>query len=243
MRISWISVIALLMILLADARALAESETRTVQVSGAAEVHADPDRAVVALGVEARKSTLDAARMEVAHGIEALLKLTHELKIDIKDVRTTHLVVQPEYNWGNVSAGSTRERRLVGYYVARQAEIVVRDLDQLGVLLERAVSAGVNSVGEPHLESSRERDLEREALALAIEDAHQNADTAARAAKIKLGAVRTIDSTLSRPRAPIVASRFAAATASVADSDTARTYQVGQLTFSASVRMEYDIAD
>lgn len=213
----------------------AQEPPRTVQVTGTAEVLAEPDRAVITLGVEARRPQLDAARTDVARGIDALLKLTRELKIDPKDVRTTRLTVQPEYDWSN-----PRERRLVGYYVLRHAEIVLRDLEQLGILLEHAVSLGVNQVGEPRLESSRRRELERQALALAIEDARQNAEVAARAAKASLGAVRAIDSSVSSTPVPFPQPVMARAMST--DSERAATYQTGQLAFSATVRVQYDLA-
>ncbi|MBC7983172.1 MAG: SIMPL domain-containing protein, partial [Candidatus Obscuribacterales bacterium] len=99
---------------------------RTVAVTGLGEVLAEPDRASVSLGIEARKPQLEAARTEVGKGVDAILKLTRELKIDAKNVRTTRLNVQPEYDWNN----PTRQRRLIGYYVMRQVEIDLRDLEQ-----------------------------------------------------------------------------------------------------------------
>jgi len=212
----------------------AQEIPRTVQVTGTAEVLAEPDRAVIMLGVESRRPELEAARNDVARGIDALLKLTRELKIDPKDVRTTRLTVQPEYDWNN-----TRERRLIGYYVLRQAEITLRDLEQLGILLERAVTLGANQVGEAQLQSSRRRELERQAMALAIEDARQNAEAAARAAKATLGAVRTIDSSVSYT--PVPFPQPAMARVMSADTERAATYQAGQLTFSATVRVQYDL--
>jgi uncharacterized protein YggE len=215
--------------------ARAETELRNIIVDGSGEVRAEPDRAIVLLGVETRKPDLTAARTDVTHGVDAVLKLARELKIDGKDVRTTRLTVQPEYDWNNAA----RERRLLGYYVSRQIEITLRNLDQLGLLMERSISVGANNVSEPRLESTRQRDLERQALALAVEDARLNADTAARAAKSKLGSVRSIDSTVSRAPGPIVMPM--AARAVTADNDAARNYQAGELTFSASVRMKFDI--
>jgi len=215
----------------------AQATTRTASVSGTAEVLAEPDRAQVTLGIEARKPQLEAARTEVARGIDAILKLTRELKIDAKDVRTTRLTVQPEYDWNS----STRERRFVGYYVARQAEVVVRDLEQLGLLLERAVTLGANNVGEPRLESSRRREFERQALELAIKDARLNAEAAARAANATLGAVRNIDSTMTYTPLPMALGNVMTARAMSGDTERAATYQAGQLTFSASVRVLYDL--
>jgi uncharacterized protein len=238
MRVLAISMIASLAIGMSANRAWADTDARWVQVNGSGEVHAEPDRAVVMLGVESRKPMLDEARVDVTRGIEALLKLTRELKIDPKDVRTTRLVVQPEYDWNG-----SHERRLLGYYVARQSEIVVRDLEQLGFLLERAVSLGANSVSDPRLESSRQHELEREALALAIDDARLNAESAARAANMKLGLVRTMDSSVAHAPITFASTQMAMArTSSISDSRAGKTYQAGELTFTASVRVQYDLA-
>lgn len=214
-----------------------ESDIRSVQVGGIGEVHAEPDRAMVTLGIESRKPTLEAARNDVTRGIEAILKLTRDFKIDSKDVRTTRLVVQPEYDWNNTS----RERKLIGYYVSRQAEIMLRDLEQLGLLLERSVSLGANSIGDPRLESSRQHELEREALALAIDDARLNAEAVAKAAKATVGPVRTIDSSVAYAPPPVPLQMNVMSVRAKSDTDRAATYQLGQLSFSASVRVQYDL--
>jgi uncharacterized protein YggE len=232
------SILALLLATAISGTALGQTAPRTVSVSGAAEVFAEPDRATLTLGVESRKPTLEPARAEVAKGIDALLKLAKELKIDPKDVRTTRVTVQPEYDWNS----TTRQRKLTNYYVLRQAEIVLRDLDQLGILLERAVTSGANQVGEPMLESSKRRDLERQAMALAIDDAKLNAEAVARAAKATLGPVRTIDTSVSYTPIPFAnQSMMVSARAMSSDTERAQTYQKGQLTFSATVRVQYDL--
>lgn len=231
------SIVSVLIAFITTGTAAAQVAARTINVTGAAEMFAEPDRASLTLGIEARKPEIAAARTDVAHGIDALLKLTRELKIDAKDVRTTRLTVQPEYDWNN----TTRQRKLVGYYVSRQAEIVVRDLDQLGILLERAISLGANQVGDPRLESSRRRDLERQAMALAIDDARLNAEAVARAAKASLGPVRSIDSSVAYTPLPFAVNQGVMARAQSNDSDRAATYQMGQLNFNASVRVQYDL--
>ena len=215
----------------------AQNSPRTVSVSGAAEVYAEPDRATLTLGIESRKPQLETARNDVTRGIDALLKLARELKIDAKDVKTARLTVQPEYDWNN----PTRQQKLIGYYVSRQAEVVVRDLEQLGLLLERAVTLGANQVGDPRLESSRRHDLERQAMGLAVDDAKLNAEAVAKAAKASLGAVRSIDSSVAYTPIPFAANPVLMARAKSSDSDRSTTYQTGQLSFSASVRVQYDL--
>lgn len=224
--------------LLATASAFgAEAERpRTISVSGHGEIQAEPDRALVTLGVEARKPKMEEARAEVAKTVEAVLKLTRDMKIEQKFVRTTRVNIQPEYNWDN----NARERNLIGYYVSRQIEIELRDLDKLGQLLEKSFDLGVNQVGDPRLDSSKRRDLEREALAKAVADAKLNAEAVAKAAGARLGPPRTISASSGfvPPPMPMVKAQMMRAEAA---SDAAGSYQSGQMGFNGTVQVEYDL--
>jgi uncharacterized protein YggE len=213
-----------------------EARLRTVAVSGSGEAAAEPDLARVTLGVEARRPTLAEARAEVAATVDRVLKLTRDLRIDPKQVNATRVQMQPEYNWNP----KDRKRTLLGYIVSRQVQIELRDLEQLGPLLERAVDLGVNQVSDPMLDSSRRKDLEREAMTRAVEDARLNAETLARAAGAKLGTVRTLNGGASGPPMPMYRMQAAMADAAAPPPPEA-TYQPGEMKFSANVNAEYDL--
>jgi uncharacterized protein len=208
---------------------------RTIGVSGQGEVRAEPDRATVTLGVESRKPKLEDARAAVAKTVDAVLKLTRELKIDPKLVRSTRVNVQPEYNWG---PGNANERTLIGYYVARQVEVELHDLEKLGQLVERATDLGVNQMGDPRLDSSKRQDLVREALAKAVVDARQNAEVIAKAANAKLGNARTINANTEFTQPPVPMVRAMAMEAKAAGG---APYQSGEMTFNATVSVQYDL--
>lgn len=210
---------------------------RTISVSGQGEIQAEPDRALVMLGIESRKPKMEDARAQVAKTVEAVLKLTREMKIDQKYVRTTRVNVQPEYNWDN----NARERNLIGYYVSRQIEVDLRDLDKLGQLLERSFDLGVNQVGEPRLDSSKRRDLEREALAKAVADARLNAEVVAKAAGARLGPPRTISASSGFVPPPMPMMRAKVMMAEAAGDSAAQGYQSGQMGFNGTVQVEYDL--
>jgi len=217
------------------AAAVAEdARPRTVNVSGMGEVAAEPDLARIMLGVEARKPTLAEARTEVNATVERVLKLTRDLRIDPKHVNATRVQVQPEYNWNP----KDRKRVLLGYVVSRQVQVELRDLEQLGALLERAVDAGVNQMGDPALDSSRRKELEREAMSRAVQDARLNAEALAGAAGVRLGPVRSLNGAASSPPMPMFRAQVAMADAAAAPE---ASYQPGEMKFSASVNAEYDL--
>ena len=238
MKHALVSLMAILMAIPAFSQSAIAADAerpRTGAVSGQGDIQAEPDLAHVTLGVESRKPKLEEARAEVARTIDAVLKLTRDLKIDQTLVRSTRINVQPEYNWD----ANARERNLIGYYVSRQVEIELRDLEKLGQLLERATDLGVNQLGDPRLDSSKRRDLERQALAKAVEDARANAETVAKTAGARLGPVRTIsaNSGYVPPPMPMRGKVMMAMEAS----DAAQSYQSGQMTFPGTVQIEYNL--
>jgi len=231
-----ISTLALALLLACTAAHAQQAEApRTIGVSGQGEVRAEPDRATVTLGVESRKPKLEDARAAVAKTVDAVLKLTRELKIDPKQVRSTRINVQPEYNWG---ANNANERTLIGYLVSRQVEVELHDLEKLGQLLERATDLGVNQMGDPRLDSSKRQDLVREALAKAVVDARQNAEVIAKAAGARLGNARTINANTEFSQPPVPLARAMAMDAKAAGG---APYQSGEMTFNATVNVQYDL--
>lgn len=231
-----ISTLALALLLACTAAHAQQAEApRTIGVSGQGEVRAEPDRATVTLGVESRKPKLEDARAAVAKTVDAVLKLTRELKIDPKQVRSTRINVQPEYNWG---ANNANERTLIGYFVSRQVEVELHDLEKLGQLLERSTDLGVNQLGDPRLDSSKRQDLVREALAKAVVDARQNAEVIAKAAGARLGNARTINANTEFSQPPVPMVRAMAMEAKAAG---AAPYQSGEMTFNATVNVQYDL--
>jgi uncharacterized protein len=232
-----LAALACLLLLSASVVAQTDGRPRVVSVSGQGEVQAEPDRAAVMLGIQARQPKLDDARAQVNQKVDAILKLTRELKIDPKYVRSTRINIQPEYNFDN----NGRERNLVGYFVSRQVEVDLRNLEQLGQLLERSASLGVNQLGDPRLDSSKRKDLEREALTRAVADARLNAETLVKAAGGRLGAVRSMSATSNSVSPPMPFLR--GVQAALSESNGAeQSYQTGQMNFTASVQIEYDLA-
>jgi uncharacterized protein YggE len=231
-----LAVLASTLPLLLPTLAHAEELPRLVSVSGQGEVRALPDMAYLTIGVEARKPTLAEARSQVNATVERVLALTRELKIDPKHVDSSGLQVQPEYRWNDKDS----QRVLLGYVVSRQVEVQLRNLDQLGSLLERSVSAGANQVGSPRLDSSRRAELEREALSRAVADAKLDAETLATAAGVRLGPVFSLSSSGGPPPRPMMAERMLAAAPPMADA-APETYTTGELTFQASVSAQWTL--
>lgn len=212
------------------------NESRVLSVSGRGEVSAQPDIAFVNLGIEAINPSMELARKAVVETVDRVLALCRDLGIDPKMVNATRIQVQPSYSWNETE----RKRVLEGYLVTRSIRVELRDLEKLGPLMERAIDAGVNQVSDPMLDSSRRKELERQALARAVEDARLNAETLASAAGARVGPIRRLNASAEAPVAPMYRSMMADAMPAPPPAPEA-SYQVGDMKFTAAVGVEYDL--
>lgn len=209
---------------------------RTVTVTGVGDVSAAPDKAIVAMGAQAIEPELGAAREKVTRAVQSFLRLTEELGIADKYVQTSQLTVRPEYEWNP----KTQQQRQIGFFVERQLRVDLRDLNELGVLMERAVSSGINLVSGPEFGSSREDELRRVALRRAALDARASAAALCDALGVELGTLRRITAGHQGFAPPVMP--YAMAKMEAADTGgAAQTYQAGEINISAQVTAEFDL--
>ena len=223
--------VALFLVLL-SAAAYADDVARTISVSGVGTVETPPDRATLSLSIDARESTVAAAQAKAAEVTAKVLELADEMDIPGNRVDTMAATVRPDYRWNR----DTNEQELIGFVAQRQMHLEIHDLDKVGVVIERAVEAGVNQVSPPALTSSRSRDAYRDALEKAVEDARQNAERLADSLGLTLGdAIQVNAGSATRP--PIPMNRGAALAMNDAE---AQTYSPGDLTVIASVNVVFE---
>ncbi len=216
---------------LAGANALADSEP-TVSVSGDAELRLAPDMARINMAVSHTEQTVKAAQQSVAQVVNRFLELADDMDIDRKWITTTGASVRPNYKWDR----DKEEQVFTGYTVERQIQLELRDLEQLGPLLEDVGRIGINRVSPPVLDSTTRRETHRKALALAFDDARANAEALADAADADLGDALSITTSSSRPPVQPV---MRAAAMEMADDSGGASYNPGELTIRARVNVQF----
>ena len=222
--------------LAAPLAALADEQPRTISVSGTGTVDAVPDIARLRLAVQRRDLNMQTARDATVKVSRDFIALCSRLGIKESKVRTAGLTIQPEYRWDQ----KQEQQVFIGYFVQRQLEVELNDLDKLGELIEGAVNVGVNEVSPPELDNSQRRELARQALAAAATDARSNAQRIADTLGVKLGALRNIDAHSSQPRPPGPMMRMSAMSAE-ADGGAAASYTPGEISLDAQVNASFDV--
>jgi len=217
-----------------------DTPPRLVAVGGEGEVSVQPDRARLTLAADALNADLKAAEAQVNAIVRAYLAEAKALGSKDEQISTAGISINPEYVWDE----KQRQQKLVGYRARRDIEVVITNLDKLGDYVLRATKAGINHVSPPQLESSRSRELQREALAKAAQDAQSRAKLLADTLGVKLGSVRSIRTSESfTPPRPIAYKTVAmAAMADAPESGNAQIgFSGGEIKYSATVSAEFDL--
>jgi uncharacterized protein YggE len=164
-----------------------DADVRTIQVSGRGRVSAQPDQAIVRLGVETEANTAEAALEENNEQMTAVISATIEAEIAEDDIQTQGFNLRPVYE-----SPDEGQLELTGYRASNIVQITVRDLSQLGTLLDAVVSAGSNSIEGIQFEISNQADLEAAAREAAMENAQEKAEQLTSLAGGQLGPVQMI---------------------------------------------------
>jgi uncharacterized protein YggE len=197
-----------------------------VQVKGQGEATIAPDRARLSMAIEARNPELASAEKKVNESTRTALAALKALSIKDEDIATASYSVNPEYDWVN------NQQKFRGYVARREVNVTVRRLEQVGDVLLKLTQAGVNQINPPVLESSQIKQVERQALAAATDDAVSQAKVVAERLNLQLGVVRTINATGEALQPPMPMPRVMAMKASADMAEMSGNEQVG---FSAGV--------
>jgi uncharacterized protein YggE len=204
-----------LMLLVAAAGATAQTAQTTqppapagqpvVVASGVATVKRAPDQAFVTFTTESRAARPAEAQKMNAQAMTQVQDAIKKAGIASDAVRTLSFNLREEVDWVN---GKRTSR---GYVVSNAIEVRVERLDDLGRLLDSAVTAGATNVSDIRFDLKDRSGAEREAVRLAVADARARADAAAEGAGARVVKVVRIEESSERTPPPVPMMRMAEA--------------------------------
>jgi uncharacterized protein YggE len=213
--------------LMAVALTQAQAADRLVSVTGEATISVAPDTAIIRVGVTSQGKTAREASDANAQKMSAVLAAIKANGIADKDVQTSRLSLQPQYD-----SGKGGPARLLGFQVTNQVTVKIHDIGGLPNVLDKAIGAGANEMSGIEFVVSEQSKLLDQARDEAIADAHRKADLYAKAAGGSLGKVVTItEEGAPLPPRPIAAMRAAAVPVAP-----------GEQTLRAAVAVTYELA-
>jgi len=161
--------------------------SRTISVTGDAEILTAPDRFVVSVGFDLQANTLAEARDGSKQRAAALLAVAQ--KVPTCEVQTEQLSLSPRYE----GYGEPGGHRIVGYQASRSLTITLHALAEVEPLLFDMLAAGANRVDRVGFHSSLALEKRNEARVLAVEAARTKAEAMAAALGQALGEPLKID--------------------------------------------------
>jgi uncharacterized protein YggE len=213
-----------------DATPVASGSPAVVTVLGHGAATVTPDIATVTIGVQVTKPTLPEAQSEATDQMTAVLEAIKAAGIDEKDIQTAYYSVNVLQNYDNT--GNPTE--VIGYQVSNQVNVIVRDLDKVGQLLEDVVAAGANSIYGITFGVSDPSEAQSQARAAAVADAKKRAEELAQAAGLSLGRVLSISEGISQPIPYYDSGQFAGGKAGA-------PVQVGTTEVTVDVQVTYEL--
>jgi uncharacterized protein len=207
---------------------------RTLSVTGTGTAYLTPDIAYIYLGVHTEKQTASEAVAENTTQTQSVIKALTDFGIDAKDIRTTNFSIYPIDKYDPQTNLPTGQKT---YSVDNTVYVTVRDISKLGDLLDTIVQAGANTVNSIQFDVAKKDEALKGARADAVKDATAKAQELADVSGVKLGDLQSVSFFDSQP-IPFADGKGGGGGAVEA---AAVPIQTGQLTFTVTVSMTYEI--
>lgn len=161
-----------------------EKSMPTLTVTGEGVASAQPDMAVVSVGVVTQATRAHDAMAQNSKSMGEVIAAVKEARIEARDIETSQISLRPQYSYPG--QGSREAPRLVGYEATNNISVRVRDLAKLGSVLDRLVTVGANQIRSVELTVSEPGPLRDTARTAATKDAMRKANLLAEAAGVRI---------------------------------------------------------
>ncbi|HEY0444454.1 MAG TPA: SIMPL domain-containing protein [Candidatus Limnocylindrales bacterium] len=203
----------------------------TISVSGTGRIVVSPDIADLRLGVSVSKPTVRAAREAAAESMNRMLAALKALGIADKDIQTTTLSLQPNYDYSN-----NNPPRLIGYTLSNGVAVTIRNLDKIGDAIDNSLAAGATTLDGVSFRVEDPAKAEEQARAEAMSQAKAKAQTLASGGGVSIVGVASIsESAAPMPYPQMYSGAFGAAK----DASAPTPVQVGTNEVVVTVQVAY----
>jgi uncharacterized protein len=213
------------------------SQAGTISVTGVGEVIVVPDTANIQIGVQVFSQELSEAQRQSTEQITAIIDTIKEAGIKERDIQTSNYSVSIRQQYDDQGIATA----VLGYDIYNTLSVTVRDLDQLGSILDQVVAAGANQIYGIYFYTSDLTAATAQAREAAVHDAQERAGQLAEAAGVEVGRIINISEGFSGGPLPTEFGRGNAASDMKGGAGEV-PIQTGSQTVQISVSVTYEIA-
>ncbi len=216
------------------ASAAQQTESNTITVSGRGIVKAKPDTAYIRVGVETRNSNADKAQQENARIMDKVVSKLKSLGIKDDDIKTVTYSLYPLERYDE----NTKKSYIYEYRVNNMVEVVVRDIDNTGAVIDGVSSVGSNKISSIRFGIDNTEEFYAKALNMAVANASGKAKAIAEGLGVTLKGAINVQEVGSG--GPIVVRDNVSFAKTIESADLAATpISTGEMEISAMVSVQY----
>lgn len=204
-----------------------------LQVSAQGEVRRAPDVAEIGVGVVTQAADAQAALKANAEQMNRVVAAVRRAGIEDKDVQTSGVNLQPQYQYGE-----NQPPKLNGYQAQNRVSVKVRDIGDVGKVLDALVAQGANQIDGPSFTLDKPETALDEARRAALAKAQARAKMYADAISLRVMRIVSIDESGAgfQPPRPMMMAK----TEMVMDSSTTPVMP-GEQTHSVSINVVFEL--
>ena len=163
------------------------SQSRTISVNATGSVTAEPDTAVISVGVTTENKNAGVALRQNNVQMADVFGVLDKFDIENKYRKTIGLSIRAKYHYVQ-----NQERVFDGYVVTNNVQVMICDLDIVGKLIDAVVQDGANKIDNINFTFENPTSLETKARMAALESAKTKAAEMAEVLCAELGHVLKI---------------------------------------------------
>ncbi len=219
----------------------------SITLSGHGEVSAVPDIANVTFTIHKDAKTVKEAQESVAKVEKSALDSLKTNKVEEKDIKTVNASFNPKYEYQQkVCAGDSGycgggKQVLTGYEAYESISVKVRNVDDVGKIMQDLGALGVSDLSGPSVAIDDEDALQAQARRDAIEDAQAKAKVLAKDLGVRLGKVMSFNENGDYLISPMYYGKDMLMSESANVRTTPPSVPKGENTISSDVSITYEI--
>jgi uncharacterized protein len=161
-----------------------EKSSRTITVSGTAEVDTAPDEAEISIGVQTLNNDAAVSQKNNSDIMAKVIDAIKSAGIPNEDIKTSQYSLYELKEWDPKALQEVSK----GYQTVNSVIVTAKDLSIIGKVLDAAATAGANSIGGItfKLSTAKEAEVKNQVLALAGENGKQKASAIATSLNVNL---------------------------------------------------------
>lgn len=168
-------------------------QMNSISVQGVGEILAVSDIANLTINLSKDGATAKEAQTLLNESITKSLAYLKTQNIADKDIKSEYGGLNPKYSYAQPVCYTypcpTKDPKIIGYTANQTIAVKVREVDNASVIRTGLAEIGVTDISGPTFSIDDEKGYQKEARALAIEDARKDAKVLAKNLGVKLGDV------------------------------------------------------